>query len=360
MRLYQRALLREMTATAAIALGVLSAILLTTLAVRILGNAALGLVDVSAVMPFIVFGYLRLLPILLSLALFIGVLLTFSRYWQDSEMVIWSGAGLAPFAWVAPVLRFTTPIALLIALMSLAVIPWLSRQKAEYESYLSSRDEEAARLTPGVFAETRQGRRVYFVESMNKLDLSVRNVFIQSEQHGRIGIVVASQGKAETMANGDRFLVLHQGRRYEGTPGAADYRVTEFTRYGFRLDPTQLEQRSAQPRELGTFELLRDPLPANQAEWVWRVGYPISALILAVLAIPLGHYNPRAGRSFNILLAALLYTLYNNIMGLSQTWVARGQINATVSLVLVHGLALALLMSAFWWRYGRHTLRARR
>ena len=42
MRLYQRALLREMTATSGIALGVLSAILLVTLTVRILGTAAVG------------------------------------------------------------------------------------------------------------------------------------------------------------------------------------------------------------------------------------------------------------------------------------------------------------------------------
>lgn len=360
MRLYQRALLREMTATSAIALGVLSAILLVTLAVRTLGNAALGEVEVAAVMPFIMFGYLRLLPILLSLALFIGVLLTLSRYWQDSEMVIWSGAGLAPSAWIPPVLRFAGPTTLLIAAMSLAVIPWISRQKAEYESYLSSRDEEASSLTPGVFSETNRGNRVYFVESMKEHDPSVRNVFIQSEQHGRVGIVVANQGKVETMKNGDRFLVLQQGRRYEGMPGAADYRVMEFARYGFRLDPTQLEQKSAQPRELDTIDLLRDPVPANQAEWVWRIGYPISALILAVLAIPLSFYNPRAGRSFNILLAALLYTLYNNVMGLSQAWVTKGQFGAGASLALVHGLALTLLLFAYWWRYGRHILRIRR
>lgn len=349
-----------MTATSGIALGVLTAILLVSLAVRILGTAAVGDLEVSAILPFITFGYLRLLPILLSLALFIGVMLTFSRYWQDSEMVIWSGAGLAPTAWIRPVLRFAGPITLIIAGLSLAVIPWVSRQKVEYEDYLTTRQEEAANLSPGIFAETQKGGRVYFVESLKERGPDVRNIFIQSEEHGRIGVVAASQGAVETMKNGDRFLVLRDGRRYEGTPGNADYRVMEFARYGFRLDPTQLTAKAKQPKELDTIQLLRDPTPANQAEWVWRIGYPISALMLALFAIPLSFYNPRAGRSFNVLLAALLYTLYNNVMGLSQSWVGRGEISAGASLIMVHGVALALLTLFYWWRYFRSPYRGSR
>lgn len=360
MRLYQKALLREMTATTGIALGVISAILLVILSVRILGNAALGEITVTAVLPFITFAYLRFLHILLSLALFTGILLTLSRYWQDSEMVIWSGAGLSPLAWVAPVLRFAVPITLIVALLSLALIPWLTWQKTEYEDYLSARNEEAANLTPGVFAETEGGKRVYFVEGIKERGPDVRNVFIQSEEQGRTGIVVASQGAVETMANGDRFLVLNEGRRYEGIPGNADYRVVHFARYGFRLDPAQITAQAVRPKEMNTLQLLSNPTPANQAEWAWRIGAPISALLLSLFAIPISYFNPRVGRSFNILLAVLLFTLYVNIISLSQAWISRGTMSAGTSLILVHGLAFALLAATYWWRYGRPLIRGRR
>lgn len=355
MRLYQKAVLREMAATAGIALGVLSAILLVTMSVRILGSAAVGDLDVSAILPFITFAYIRLLPILLSLAMFIGILLTLARFWQDSEMVIWSCAGVSPLAWIGPVMRFAVPITLIVALLSLALIPWVSRQKADYEDYLSARSDEAVNMLPGVFAEAGRGDRVYFVESLRERGPAVSNIFIQSEQHGRLGVVVASEGAVETMPNGDRFLVLKAGRRYEGTPGKADYRIIDFARYGFRLDANHIESKPTHPRELDTSQLLRDPSPVNQAEWVWRMGYPISALILALFAIPLSYYNPRVGRSFNVLLAALLYTLYNNVMGLSQTWIGHGEMTALGGLSLVHGAAIALLLATFWWRYGRRT-----
>jgi len=353
MRLYQRALLRETTANSGIALGVISAIQLVIMSVRFVGRAAIGQFDVSAVLPYIVFAYLRFLPVLLSLSLFIGVLLALVRYWQDNEMAIWFGAGLSPRDWIVPLLKLALPIALIIAALSLEVIPWISRQKAQFESYVTSQKQDASQLTPGVFAETDQGKRVYFIEDIQERQPSIGNIFIQSEEHGRTAIISANHGQVETMANGDRFLVLQHGYRYIGTPGKANFQIMEFEHYGFRLEPGQYERHTTSPGEQNSFDLMRNPTPANQAELAWRIGYPISTLILVLLTLPLSIYNPRVGRSYGIILAALIYTLYNNVMNLSQTWVARGEMGLLASQLLVHGLALAFVALAFWWRFGR-------
>ena len=49
------------------------------------------------------------LPVLLSLTMFIAVLLTLTRNWRDSEMVIWFTAGLPLTAWLKPVMLFALP-----------------------------------------------------------------------------------------------------------------------------------------------------------------------------------------------------------------------------------------------------------
>lgn len=56
---------------------------------------------------------------------------------------------------------------------------------------------------------------------------------------------------------------------------------------------------------------------------LWRIGMPVSAVILALMAIPLSYVNPRAGRSANMLIAILVYAIYNNLMSLSQAWSRR-------------------------------------
>jgi lipopolysaccharide export system permease protein len=349
MRLYEKAALREMTGNAGMALGAVSVILMVILSVRTLGDAASGEIMAEAVLPFIGFGYLRLLPVLLSVALFMGVLLTLSRFWHDNEMVIWSGAGLSPLSWVRPVLVFSLPVALLIGVLSLWLNPWASAKKDQYEQYLSAM-KDVATLTPGVFTESERNNRVYFVEYIGRDDPRVKNVFIQSTQHGRLGVVVSGTGHMQIKDNGDRFLVLEQGHRYEGTPGQADYKEMRFERYSFRLEPTPSTQQNG-PRQRPTAELLRDPSPKNQAEWVWRLGHPISAFILAFLAIPLSVFNPRAGRSMNMLFAVLTYTVYNNVIGLSQTWILQGKLNANGGLLVVHGTALMVLAGVYLWRF---------
>jgi lipopolysaccharide export system permease protein len=340
-----------MSGTGGVAFAALTAIILSTLLVRTLGKAALGQVDNQAVLPFIGFGLVHYLPVLLSLALFIGVFLTVSRSWNDSEMVIWMGSGLSALSWLSPVLRFALPVTLVIAFMSMVVIPWAADKRFEYERFLSTRDQVSG-LTPGVFIESDPGGRVIFVENQGESGTHIQNVFVYSTQNGRSGVIVARDGVVTERPNGDRFIVLTQGRRYEGVPGAADYRMMEFESYAIRLKSTVGNIRDQSIHTVPTPELLRNPSPANMAEWAWRLGYPISALLLALSAVPMSHINPRAGRSTNIIFAMLVYTIYSNVIGLSEGWVTERKLSAGLSLLVVHG-CMALVLVWLYWRYLR-------
>lgn len=347
---YERALTREMVAGAVLAFVAMSAILVVVLLVRLLGKAAMGDVVGEAVLPMLGFGFLRFLPVLLSLSLFIGVFVCLTRLWRDSEAVIWMNAGIGPFGWIRPVLRFCLPMVILIALISLEGLPWGARVQADYEQLLQAR-EQVTVLTPGIFVEDKLGRRVIFVERLDTDRKHVGNVFVYSQDRGRMGVTVAHQGNVQTMDNGDSFLILTQGRRYEGAPGEADFWMGSFSRYGLRIPPQEVVQRGVQPRMLGSVELWREPTPIHMAEWVSRMAYPLIALILCVLAIPLSYVNPRAGRSLNVVFAILIYVAYVNLTGLSQGWVSRALMSAGQSLLLVHGGMLLLVTAFFWWRF---------
>jgi lipopolysaccharide export system permease protein len=118
-----------------------------------------------------------------------------------------------------------------------------------------------------------------------------------------------------------------------------------------RIQPQALEEATESPRRMTMGELLARPTRANMAELVWRVGYPISALLLALLAVPMSYVNPRAGRSLNVVFAILIYLAYNNFVGLSEGWVMRGRMNAGEALLLIHGSMLLVLTAFFWQRF---------
>jgi lipopolysaccharide export system permease protein len=139
--------------------------------------------------------------------------------------------------------------------------------------------------------------------------------------------------------------VLEQGRRYEGSPGDEQFRVTEFDRYAARIEARDNIEPERNQKNLATWALMGNPTKENLAELVWRIGIPVSALVLVLLAIPMSFVNPRAGRSANLLFALLTFMVYSNLLSVSQARVAQGRLDFSVGVWMVHaGMALLLVV----------------
>ena len=348
--IFRTALLRELAAASAAIFVVLVGIVLTTVLVRLLGQAASGAITSTGIVALLGFALINYLPVLLSLTLFIAVLMTLTRSYRDSEMVVWFAAGMSLTQWIRPVLTFAAPLVLLIALLSLVLSPWAVSNTEEVRRQMDSRSD-VTQVTPGVFRESRHAERVYFMEEVPGAENLVANVFVSSTQHGRQGVMVAARGFQEIAENGDRFLVLLNGRRYEGEPGSTEYKVYEFERYAMRVETVESRApRAPGTKALTTFELLREPTPRNLAELSFRVGVPTATLILSLLAIPLSFVNPRAGRSLNLVLALLIYMTYSNLISITQASIAQSRISPMTGLLGVHAVMLLLLFVLFYRR----------
>lgn len=151
--IFQRAVRREFAHSTAGVFTALFAIMVTTQLIRLLNEAAQGSVDPGAVAALLGFASLNYLPPLLSLSLFIAILLTLSRSYRDSEMVVWFSSGLSLAAWMRPVLTFTLPLVVSIAALSLFLSPWALSQSAEFRGKLSTR-KDAGQVAPGAFQES--------------------------------------------------------------------------------------------------------------------------------------------------------------------------------------------------------------
>ncbi|OFZ85971.1 MAG: LPS export ABC transporter permease LptF [Betaproteobacteria bacterium RBG_16_66_20] len=344
--IFLRTLLREFANLAVAVFLSLFLIALTTRLIRLLGQAAGGKIPSDAVVAFLGFSALNLLPVLLSLTLFITVLLALNRSWRDSEMVIWFNSGLSLAAWIRPVLIFAAPLVLVIAALSFFISPWAAQKSEQYRSRVDARDD-ISRVEPGAFGESRSRERVFFVESISGDKSLVQNVFVNSTQHRRTGVMMSERGFSEIAPNGDRFLVLRSGYRYEGTPGAADFRLMEFERYATRIQSKEGDEPAATQKSTSTLGLVESPTRSNLGELLWRIGMPLSALILALLAIPMSFVNPRAGRSVNLLFALLTYMVYSNLLSVSQARVAQGRFAFSTGWWLVHAVMLVVLLVLF-------------
>jgi lipopolysaccharide export system permease protein len=354
--IFLRTTLREFASTGVAVFSVLLAITFSSALIRYLGLAAGGTVPPDAVLVLLALSALSTVSVLLSATVFLSVLLTMTRSYRDSEMVVWQSSGLGLLGWVKPVAVFVAPVIALVAILSLYLTPWAIGKAEEFRNQLESRDDVAA-VTPGVFKESKNADRVFFVEKLSSDLTQVANIFVHELRGGRMWVGVAGRGYLETAPSGDRYLVALNGRRYSGTPGEADYRVEEFGRYAVRIEQGKAKRFLPSQKSQATMLLLADLKPTNQAELSWRFGMPVSTLVLALLAIPMSAVNPRTGRFVNLLMAVLLYMIYSNLVSIAQAWVAQGKVSVLLAMGCVHGGMLLLLIVLLARRMGYLRLR---
>ena len=78
------------------------------------------------------------------------------------------------------------------------------------------------------------------------------------------------------------------------------------------------------------------------------------------MAIPLSFVNSRARRSYSLILALLVFFVYNNLLSLSQAWVSQDKLAMLPGLLVIHIIMIAATVwlfsmrervgRAFWWR----------
>lgn len=348
--IFQRALRRELVSTAGAVFTTLFTITITVMLIRILGQAAGGQVASADVVQLIGFSALNYLPIILILTAFISVQLVVTRSYQDSEMVVWFASGLSLLCWIRPILSFGMPIVLLTAALSFQATPWANRQSAEFRERFEKR-EDVAKVSPGKFQESASSNRIFFVEGLSGVVNKVQNVFVNTISNGRTSVVVAKEGTIETDSHGDKFLLMQQGRRYEGVMNQPDFKLMEFEKYGVLIVPhSQSLTGDKNARSMSTMALLQDRTSFNLGELLWRLSLPLMCLLLMLLAIPLSFVNPRAGRSANLIIALLLFITYSNMISVFQASVVQGRWSFNMAWWPMHLLAFSLMMLMFWWR----------
>jgi lipopolysaccharide export system permease protein len=348
--IFQRALRRELGSTAGAVFTALFTITITSMLIRILGQAAGGKVASNDVVSLIAFAALNYLPVILIPTCFISVLTVVTRSYQDSEMVVWFASGLSLTRWIRPVMRFGMPIVILVAALSFFVTPWANQQSAEYRERFEKR-EDIAKVSPGKFQESSSSDRVFFAEAASGNEMKLKNIFIDTWREGHASVVVAKEGATELDQHGDKFLVLNKGRRYDSEPTQTTFQMMEFEKYGVLVSKqSRASAGDKSAKALPTKALLEDPNNFNRGELLWRISLPLMCLFLMLLAVPLSFVNPRGGRSANMLVALLLFFVYTNMVNVFQATVVQQRLSLAMAWWPIHLLALITVISLFSWR----------
>jgi lipopolysaccharide export system permease protein len=350
--LFQKALLRELRTAAGAVFAVLLTTLATTTLIRALGGAASGRIEGELVSPLIIFTMLNSMNSVLVLTIYISVLIVLSRWWRDSEMVVWLTSGKSLRAFLKPIWRFIWPILTVATLFSFLVAPWSEQQYRNFESQIENRTD-LQRISPGYFRESSSGTRVFFLENIDNESGLIGTVFVRTSGPGdQQTILVSASGRFEADSAGQQWVVLEKGYRTDLTTGGLESRTTQFDFYRARIDPSvPVVGNKISEQSKPTLQLLAETSqPRALAELLMRINLPLLGLGLGFLAVPLAYVNARSGRAISLIIALLIYLTGTNLLASIKASVAQSRMDFTIGVGLLPLLTLCIIAFLFWWR----------
>lgn len=340
--LIDRYILREVIKTFVAIVIIILLIVVGQSFVKVLQEAASGVLSNQVLLTMVGLECIRVLGAIIPPSFFIAILYTLGRMYRDSEMTALAASGVGTVRIFRSILLATLPVAILVAWLMFEIRPWAQMQK---HLIIESQKQEAVELSlavAGKFNEFRSGDLVFYIETFSDED-GLRNIFIQNRQHGRPGLITADSGyQVFDEESGSHYLVLNQGHRYEGEPGANNYSIGEFEKFSIRIGQTAGTETRLGIKAMPTASLLGSADINKQVEFQDRLMFPLAVVVFAIASIPLSRSLPREGIYGRLLLALLFYFLFMNLQAISGKWMEDGVTQQWMGCWWIHPFMLLL------------------
>ena len=350
MNILDRYLIRDAAASWAAVAIVLLAIMLSTRFAFFLALSAKGDLPPGLLFNVVALSSLRYMVLLVPVSLLLGVMLSLGRLYKDNEIAALTGCGVSLKAFYRPYVIFGIALAALTAALAFQISPWAARQA----DYLLKDAKRLVQYTPfesGRFKPLSGGAAVFYTSDIAGDGSRLGQVLAFLDEKNGTTLITAQSGTQRIDPdNGERQILLLSGQRVQVTAGKLTTERADFGGFSTRITPPDFEFNSGSRAIRPTSSLLNSAEPKDRAELHWRIAAPVSALVLLLLAVPLGYLAPRQGRYSKLVWGILTYLAYSNLLSLGQTWLAKGTVPPIVGLWWVHALFLGLAGFLIWRR----------
>jgi lipopolysaccharide export system permease protein len=350
MRIIARYITKEILLAFFAVTGILLFIVLTNRFAVYLAKAATGELPISFVCYIVGLFIPELLSYLIPLGLLIGILFSFGRLYAESEMTVLLACGVSKKYLIKLTLFVALIIAMLTAILTLWVVPKaaLARQAILVKAETFALSQSLASQQFQTFGD---GKLIFYLEDASGKPEKLSGAFIAerplpvANRESGWTLITAHQGAIkQDEETGNMYLVLRDGHRYQGLPGAANYSVTDFKEYGrsIVIETSAEAIKGDSLRDKDTRALLDSTEAEDATELQWRLSLPLSVLILALIAVPLAEVKPRQGRFGRFLPALMIYIIYYNAFTICRRWVAAGVLPSFIGVWWVHAVAFLI------------------
>ncbi|XOD70021.1 MAG: LPS export ABC transporter permease LptF [Sodalis sp. (in: enterobacteria)] len=344
-----RYLVREIFKTQLTILFILLLIFFCQKLVRFLGAAVNGDIPTNIVLSLLGFGLPEMAQLILPLSLFLGLLITLSRMYSESEITVMHACGLGKNILIRASLLLSLVTSLFAAVNVVWISPWSSRHQERLISEVKTNPSIAV-LVDGQFKSVERGNAVLFVDNIKNNDF--KHVFlakIKPNGNTRPFVIIADRGHMTQRKDGSKLIILDKGTLYEGTAFQRDFRITDFNQYQAIIEHKTVPIDRKDAEQMTLHQLWRSSALKASAEFHWRLTLVVSGLIMAMMVVRFSMVNPRQGWMLNMLPAMLLYLVFFLLQTSLRSNGAKGKLDPLVWMWVTNAAYLALALVLNLW-----------
>ena len=344
-----RYIARQITSPMLLIIGLLVALFVTYSLTRFLTDAATGLLNLAEVSKVTGYRGAIALEVLIPISLYIAIVMGLGRLYSDYEMDALRSAGVSRARLLRPIVMLAVAVAAIVWVASLVIRPWAYSSIYQLEAQAEASDE-LSRIKAGQFYHYDDQDRTVYVRSRGRKSDELVGVFVRTRTGDAVEVIASAKGMVrEFVTPTEHELRLLNARILRAERD--DFNLLgEFAEFRLSIPAAVVTPPPYKSKSASSVELSGSDNADDRAEFQWRLSTGLSALLLALLAVPLSHSLPRQGRYAKVMIAVGIYAAYYILMGVGRTWVEQG---TQPTLLWVPALLFVVVIIAYApWRRG--------
>lgn len=294
----------------------------------------------------------------IPMAFLLAVLLAFGRLSADNEIIALKASGISLYNLLPTLLLLAAGAYAATLFITMTALPW---GNASFKKFLGTIVETRAAITirDRVFNDTFPGIVIYvdhYDENSQKMD----GIMIHDDRKTvEPSTIFASTGSIGSDPALDTIRLHLQDGVMHRRKDAATYRLVEFRDYELTINLHQAARDiSLNELDLGMDDLRQTIRTAGsdlkkqrefQVELHKRYALPFACIVFAILGLPLGIQNQRAGRSAGFAASIAIFMLYYIMFSAGRTMAGKGLVAPALAMWTPN--VLFLLLGIYLFRH---------
>ena len=294
-------------------------------------QASEGLIDPNIIFKVVFLRFPDFITLLMPLSFFLGITLTISRLYAESEIYGYFSAGLSKIS----LIKFLIPQSIIFFLITLVLSLYIAPYTKELSSELISIDtfeEQFQSIEPKKVIKFVDKNGFIYVKKKN--DKTFRKVTTVISNEGTSSLVIANEMSFNDLGS-SLDLKFKNGSLHQGI---LEDEVKIISSFGELKLP--LDKEITKIKDLSLSKLFDYSSNSSNSEILWNISIPITIFVLLILGVTMSKVEPRQGRLSVMLPAIAIYILYLSLLILGRDFGEDNFMDSQYYFFLVHILFL--------------------